>query len=344
MKVILHIGTEKTGTTSIQRTLAYERDILAAGGILYPKLFGSENHMEIAVAAMSNARADELKMVELSRQDCDHPEYRRRLKDQLHSEIAEGDYHTLIISNEHCHSRLLSDEALIRLVDLLSGAVPVSDIEVVVYLRRQDRLAVSLNSTRIKLGGNGPLFPGGNSERMPDYFCFDRLLDRYARVFGQGKLTTRLFERDRLHDGNVVIDFYQVTGLGCPKFIMEELNTSLSATQGLFLERFNQTFPMVWQDKINPDRGPIHWVIRNACSGPPFRPCRTDAQQFYGRFSGSNAYVRDTYLGHLDRPTLFDEDFGEYPFSGEASELTPDQLFEFVTAIWRHKGHGAQGN
>jgi hypothetical protein len=335
LKVTLHIGAEKTGTTSIQRTLADAREDLAAQGILYPELFGSGNHMEIAVAAMDNDRNDELKMIELGRQNCDHDEYRRRLQAKLQAEIASGDYQTLIISNEHCHSRLLTDTALSRLVDFLASVGPVSSTEVIVYLRRQDRLAVSLQSTVLKLGGAEKMFPHGPNGKLPEYFCFDRLLDRYARVFGRKNLFVRLYEGDSSLTRDVVSDFYALAGLGAPASTVE-LNTSLSAAQGLFLERFNKTFPRIWDGKINPDRGPIGWVIRNACPGKPYRPARQAALSFFERFAEGNAYVRATYFPDLDRPTLFDDDFSEYPEAEDMPDLTSDQLFEFITAIWRH--------
>ena len=37
MKILLHIGSPKTGTTTLQRTLYASRDTLADRGILYPK-------------------------------------------------------------------------------------------------------------------------------------------------------------------------------------------------------------------------------------------------------------------------------------------------------------------
>jgi hypothetical protein len=36
MKLILHIGTHKTGTTSLQAWLANNREALAANGVSYP--------------------------------------------------------------------------------------------------------------------------------------------------------------------------------------------------------------------------------------------------------------------------------------------------------------------
>lgn len=37
-KVVLHIGTEKTGTTSIQHFMSQNRQALLAKGIVYPNL------------------------------------------------------------------------------------------------------------------------------------------------------------------------------------------------------------------------------------------------------------------------------------------------------------------
>jgi hypothetical protein len=198
-------------------------------------------------------------------------------------------------------------------------------------------LAVSLESTRVRLGGLGPLFPEGDNGRMPDYFCFDRLLDRYARVFGAENLIVRLYERDRLHKRSVVADFYRETGLGEPAAEVGELNTSLPLAQYLFLKRFNRTFPTIRAGKINPERGPIQWAIRDVCPGPPFRPARDAAQAFHARFLDNNAHVLRTYLPRLDRSTLFDESFDEYPETEEVQELTPEELFDFIAAIWRHK-------
>ena len=174
-RIILHIGTEKTGTTSIQHALAHDRDALAARGFLFPQLFGSENHMEIAVYAADDGQQMELRLHELDKAKCDLPEYRARLRQKLADEVADSACHTMIISNEHCHSRLLTPSAIQRLKDLLTPFCP--NIEVQVYLRRQDQLAVSLHSTRLKLGGEGPIFPD-TAPALPLYFALDKLLPR----------------------------------------------------------------------------------------------------------------------------------------------------------------------
>ena len=52
--LILHIGTTKTGSTSIQHVLAQNRDALLAQGVLYPRSPGDPQHDLLAYAMMEN--------------------------------------------------------------------------------------------------------------------------------------------------------------------------------------------------------------------------------------------------------------------------------------------------
>lgn len=332
-RIILHIGTEKTGTTSIQHALAHDRDALAARGFLFPQLFGSENHMEIAVYAADDGQQMELRLHELDKAKCDLPEYRARLRQKLADEVAASACHTMIISNEHCHSRLLTPSAIQRLKDLLTPFCP--NIEVQVYLRRQDQLAVSLHSTRLKLGGEGPIFPD-TAPALPLYFAFDKLLQRYGQFFGLENLSVRLFEPACLAGGDIVTDFYARAGIDLPKPALPKANESLSAKQGRFLEEFNRRFPLVVDNAINPQRGPIFSVISKVGQSAPYRPARPRAQAFHAAFAEGNAWVRDTFFADQDRPTLFDESFDSYPETADDVALTPEETFEFVDAIWRY--------
>jgi len=334
VKITLHIGTEKTGSTSIQRALAADRAALAEGGILYPQLFGSDNHMELAVAAMAPKAGDELQLVELKRQDCDHATYCERLKAQIEQERAGGAFDRIVLSNEHCHSRLGDSEAVARLIALFDA--DPADCNVIVYLRRQDRLAVSLHSTRLKLGGKGDLFPPASEIYRPYYFDFQQVIATYDALIPAGNIDVRLYENPRLAGGDVVADFYEAAGLGVTPSVTPRANPSLSNAQSLFLARFNDMFPLIVDGRINEARGPIFQAIRNVGLGERFRPSRADALAFYEPFRPGNAAIRERFLPALDRPTLFDENFDDYPEAADTASLDEETLFEFVAAIWRY--------
>lgn len=335
MKLTLHIGTEKTGTTSIQEALATDRARLAERGILFPKLFGSPNQMELPVGSLVGEANDEVSLIELNKAGCGRDEYRRRLIDQIADEIAAGRYSRIVLSNEHCHSRL-NDPAQIRRL-LAMFPVALEDVDVVVYLRRQDRVAVSLYSTILKLGGSGPLFPPTPPAALPRYYDFEKLLALYAEVVDASRLTVRLYEPAQLYEENVVQDFYHVTGLGIEPSTTPRANESLSHAQAAFLKSFNERFPMISDRTMNAARGPIFAAIRNAGTGGPFRPSRAEAEEFYAAFREGNARVRRAYFPDLYRNTLFDEEFSDYPDTATPWELDERELFEFIEAIWRFK-------
>lgn len=333
MKLTLHIGTEKTGSTSIQSALWADRPALAARGILVPKLFGSTNHMELAVAAMGLQPKDEVQRYELLRHGMDLAQYTQALKRQIEEEKRRSRYDRMLVSNEHCHSRLRDTESVRALLSLL-GVAP-EDTEVVVYLRRQDRLAVSLHSTRLKLGGQGDIFRLTRFGKHGYYFAFDKVLDTWAKVVGDERIRVRLYERPRLEGGDVVRDFYRTARLGLtPPASTPRDNVSLSRAQHLFLTRFNEYFPMFVGGRPNKARGPILEAVERIGAGPPYRPARAEALAFYEPARAGNAAVRRRFLPALDRPTLFDEDFSEYPESAGPEQLSEAEMFAFVGALW----------
>lgn len=335
MKLTIHIGTEKTGTTSIQAALAKDRARLAGQGVLFPKLFGSPNHMELAVAASDPNPRDELQMIELRRQNCGHDEYRERIAAQIADEIGDANATNVVVSNEHCHSRLRGPAAVRRLIDLF-GIAP-EQCRIVVYLRRQDRLAVSLYSTVLKLGGASSVFPETTGVELPYYFDLERVLDTYAQVVGRERIRVRLYEPGLLLNNDVVTDFYNVAGLGIEPSISPRQNESLSMAQAIFLRAFNERFPLIRDGAINPERGPIFEAIRNVGLGDRFRPAKDAAMAFYEQFRDGNVRVRAAFLPDLQRDTLFDEDFSEYPDASAPWQLTDENYLDFVSAIWRFR-------
>ena len=56
--LILHIGTEKTGTTSIQEFLAINRAALAEQGLHVPEFLGARSHRWAAYMAENADRVD----------------------------------------------------------------------------------------------------------------------------------------------------------------------------------------------------------------------------------------------------------------------------------------------
>ena len=235
-RCILQIGIEKTGTTTLQTFLARNGDRLARRGIRYPRFPGDKNHTGLAAYAMDDARADAIRGAFGVHGAEAVPAFRERIETQAELEL--GAEETVVFCNEHCHSRLKSRQEVQRLADLLT---PHFDrIDLCVYLRRQDQVALSLYSTRLKSGcTSADILP----RTGPDdpYFNYDLSLGLWEEVFGRAHLHVRLFDRSELVEGDVVADFLAAWGLGTPAEYrpIGKMNESIRPEAQDYLRRVN---------------------------------------------------------------------------------------------------------
>ncbi len=206
MRLILHIGAEKTGTTTMQEWFCFRRPLLEQYGVYYPTSLGPDSHRLLAVFAMDPAEPDE----EFPRLGLHTPEDHRRYCDALraafaHEHAAHAHCHTWVISSEHLQSRLVLPEMIERVRAFL--APHFDDIDVVAHLRPQVDVAVSLVSTRTR--GGEPfdvawIAPPPEEERV--HFEYDQLIERWESVFGAEAVIVVPYRRkpDLMH---VLIDW-----------------------------------------------------------------------------------------------------------------------------------------
>ena len=119
-RCILHIGTEKTGTTSLQMFLGTNRNALLQRGFFVPASLSPHavvaNHERLTVIALDPAKlGDDLRVRAGLKTIEDVKEWRVRVEEDLSREIVALSHQpenspTLLLSNEHCHSRLVTRE------------------------------------------------------------------------------------------------------------------------------------------------------------------------------------------------------------------------------------------
>ena len=107
MKAFLHIGTEKTGTTTIQHFFAHNRSNLLEDGFLYPYSPGEANHTKlVAFSKEKNEIQGEVRKL-LGITDSEKVlQFRNEFKNELAEELAKTQAKTVIFSNNHCSSSL----------------------------------------------------------------------------------------------------------------------------------------------------------------------------------------------------------------------------------------------
>ncbi len=204
-KIILHIGCEKTGTTSIQNTIFSNKQLLEkAYGILYPRSLGGKNHWKLAVYACD----EDKNLTRLLPKGLDISQFRQGLREEFIKEVKNSDADIIIISNEWLHPRVRSEAEFNRLKRLLSAVS--NDIEVLMYIRQQDKMAISLYSTSLRAGNIKPFsFPKSvKLDSLPYYYDFLSIYRNWKHSFGTGKIKLRLFQQASLYKSDVVDDFF----------------------------------------------------------------------------------------------------------------------------------------
>ncbi|MBV1799428.1 hypothetical protein [Siccirubricoccus sp. G192] len=336
-RAIIHIGTAKTGSTSIQRMLAANRAVLLHHGFAYPASPGEKNHFRLAIYAGSSAQVD--KMARVTGEAGDAAWVAERLEADLAAEMAAlpESVHTVIFSNEHCYRKVDTPAAARRLKALL--APHFDRFTVIAYLRRQDELAVSLYSTRMRSGSSDTdlLPPLEGRRRNAQRFDWALMLDRWAEAFGPEAVAPRRFLREAFPGGDLLRDFQAACGMDGLLDIAGEAvrNPSLNAAAQEFLRRLNAA-TRGGEAEEGDEKVPefIRHVVDSRFGGPGRRPSRAEAEAFCAAFRDSNERLRATWFPALDQ--VFPADFSRYP---EAADPLPAEaeVLEVAMAVIRHQ-------
>ena len=152
MKVIVHIGAEKTGSTSIQEYLYDNISLLSNAGFYYYCSSVYKNSRALPAYCMDDHIYDDFLRNKGIRSVQKKIDFKHEFLKNFSAEMKSvpKKIHTVIISSEHLHSRLRSQEEVGNVRELLSPFF--SDVKIVCYIREQVRTCTSLYSTAIKIG------------------------------------------------------------------------------------------------------------------------------------------------------------------------------------------------
>jgi hypothetical protein len=332
MKVILHIGTHKTGTTALQRFLHANRELLAGCGFHYATPPHGVVHTNLIANALSVGK-------------------NRVVQDFLtkHMDVARrGGAHTILLSAENFYAmsvlssmqrRQVCANAVERdrtLIETLHSLVPegIDTFQVVCYFRRPDRYAESLYSQHVK---RGTIFDGTFAEFFPiirPALFYNACIGSWSDVFG--KSIVRLYESAR---GDIVPDLLrnvmQVEDVGQFRYVDKLANERVGRDLLEFKRMRNRTArfgerdlertilglvdeemdlrttePACYQDFLSPDdRAELLGLLEPELEGlqashdvPPFPPFDLDAARAnWGPYPGLDEQRRHEIELQYDR-------------------------------------------
>ncbi len=200
----LHIGGQKTGSTSIQKTLASNAAVLQQTGFHYPTI--AANHAPLLIAAKPESFRSIAWQRRASQAGAETPTVEQLQADfraAVLQEAQAADARRLILSSE-----VFSGSSEEHLRDMRSWLLGFCErIVVVAYVRHPASLTVSKVQQRLKGGTSLDQF-NPNAEGTAY-----RELEACRNVYGRESMVLRDFDRALLHRGDVVRDFLKVIGI-----------------------------------------------------------------------------------------------------------------------------------
>ena len=196
-KLIVHIGANKTGSSAVQRFLSVNSLALREEGVIVP-----DNEFRIV---------DEIQgyhVFGFQQLLGDPTEGRRWLGDALDAiDLAHPEASAILLSAENLTANPAAPS-------LFEGLAERYDMEVILYIRRQDEFILST-------------WQQWNSKIQADFWAWivsvvGKLgnwrahLENWEAVVPRDKITVRIYERSKLEGGDVVADFYSLLGISRP--------------------------------------------------------------------------------------------------------------------------------
>ena len=311
ISVIVHIGTEKTGSTAIQRSIQTNLDRLHSQGAFFLKSCGAFNHMQLTAYCLDNHKPYQLferkprKWKAASQRDL----FRTRLEEAASEEVASLPDRTraLLFSCEHFHSRLTDLDEIQRLKSFVEKICDQNhyspDFKVVVYFRPQADLIQSQYSTHLRSGGV-QTFDEFQLRCHPDNYYYNHfaIYRHWSRVFGERNIYVGAYERQRLLGQDIRRDFFSRASLDSTGFIFDDKvdNPSISRFGLWGVRMVNRWFGPIshGNQKAWAKRKKVQaWVIKYSGHRPANLLKQAQREEIHRKFLASNTLL----VEHLDK-------------------------------------------
>lgn len=315
-RLVLHIGTPKTGSTAIQRYARARQPYLASRGIdfLVRGRMGSYNDLAVH---LRGGQRDAAGVIATDIRRC----------------MAESGAQTLVLSSEMFTG---VNPALLREALAPEG---FSETRIIGYFRRQDRYLESAWKQKMKTGKVGPVF----SDYLEKYGAgagdYRRLVEAWQAAWPEATFVFRRFQPQDLARGDVVHDFTALLGLDIdaddqppadeianptPSIDLLELMQIIARIPGLDARKIFRALPVADLPRFQGR------AMGNAA-----------ARALLARFAADNEVLRQHFFP--GEPALFATDDLNGPDPDIAAPgLTPDQR-RIVAALLRAVAQTAAG-
>ncbi len=312
MKLIIHIGTEKTGTSSLQLWGAENRQSLQKAGIFYSRSLGDIDHRKASVYPLDYGLSDDgferYKIRSKSEFETFNAQLELDLKSEVEFAISLNCRH-FIVSSEHFHSRVVTKEMVERVKALFAPHFSNDDIQILCYVRPQ----ADLFQSRLSVGVRNLTHSKDELDNLwrneTVYFNYYDLWQRWAAVFP--RVTIKPFNKYK----NVIEDLANIIDLSPNNYIIpKRVNEKLDYRMGLL--GFNLRTAI---QSISMKKELVDLYFEEIECKEPITIARTLAAKI-------NTFYRDSNLKFCEANPHFsisdiEADFKKFPVEGTAEKM-----------------------
>lgn len=228
--IYLHIGTPKTGTTSIQNFFSIHREHLLKKGFLYP-LSGRYFHPSYVQFSHHNL----VWYLTQGEMGAYYPDY--------------GNYESLIkeIDLVNPQNVLISSESFCKLnydqISSLKKCLLGYTIKIVIYIRRQDDFFQSYYFEKITEGAYYDTVRNYIQDcKSKPFYNYNEMIEQWREFFGRENIIVRLYDKNNLKNG-LIEDFLSAINLSVENMELKETsqyNVSVDIKVIHFMRLLNQ--------------------------------------------------------------------------------------------------------
>lgn len=309
-KLVLHIGSHKTGSTYIQKFLAVNNEELESRGV---RVFSKDTFGGDKAGGNLNCWFDHSALKNSG----------VHIVDGLVEALAESKSKEIgtVIASSEIFSWIFDPTIINKLSKLFDF---FDDIKVVCFLRRQDKLALSHYQQRIRTKAERSFFSGNNKalpkyqKHYDHYYDYNNRIGFWAAAFGHQNLEIRLFDDKNQGYSNILSEFSEILNLDLYGLEIPQKN---NVNIGWEKQKIGH---LLLELGIEPRSELGQLILRSIKSNGKMMPSYEEAESFYNRYRESNKKLNDSF-NISESQYLFDDDFSMY-------ELEPKDVWDEARA------------
>jgi len=334
MRCVLHIGTEKTATTTIQNWLYENEENLSSGGVALTRTADVNNNYKLA--SYFSGALDDLVFMHGIRTADERDRFYENFEAELSAELRakSQNHHTILFTSEHLQSRMVEASHIQKLKTFLDQFF--DEYTIACYFREQSEMRKSIYSTQLRIDYSGKIESFSRKIETDDhYYNFLSMFEKWESVFGLKSLKPRIFERDKLKNGDIRHDFIATA---CPEFDAQKLtyearhaNEALSNDTAELFSAINSVRPHYVGRFEDPLPKTLKNIVLKSDIFDHQKPISDpDQKQFYDQFNESNIAFFERYF---DQKTNLFKQPKAYAETKSTANYSIAQFAQFIIEI-----------